>query len=139
MKTETIYKNFKISANYQGNKSASWDANNTNYHLITVTNLNNKKKTRFDFWNGRICGALRNENDLLDAFYCFLSDAECGTYNLNDFFKELYSGTDDISAVMKAHKACKNAYKKVMRILDNDEDMFYDLLNSLNEVLSEVC
>lgn len=48
----TIYKNFKLTSTYIGDKYLEVDSRTKNYnnHRITVTNTKTHKKTSFEFW-----------------------------------------------------------------------------------------
>ena len=128
---KTTYKNFMISDSFIGEKPATWNFNNCNYHKVTVKNTDNGRRTSFDFWCSISKPDFEDENDLLNAFYCFLSDAEAGTYNLDEFYNEFY-GNGQIEEAMKAHKGCKNALRKFDRLTDNAD--LWDLLNELSEI-----
>lgn len=131
---KTTYQNFTISAIYKGEKSASWDRNNKNHYKITVKNNENNKKTSFDFWCSIMNPELKDEKDLINAFYCFLTDAEAGTNTLSEFYKNYYGFDKDLSEAINCYNGCRKAYNKFMRILDNDIDKIYSLLNNLIEI-----
>ena len=72
----TIYKNFKLTSTYIGSKPWNTDAKmqNNNNHRITVTNTSIHKRTSFEFWGSIVNPEIKKEQELLFAFYCFLSD-----------------------------------------------------------------
>ena len=129
---KTTYKNFVISESFIGNKVSPWDENNYNYHKVTVKNLNNGKKTSFDFWCSIIEQTFKTENDLLFAFYCFLSDADAGNYDLDDFQGEF--GYKNVSECIRAWKACRKSLKKCERLFDCNDDLIYEMINDLSEI-----
>ena len=122
---KTNYKNFEISASYVGDKVSPWDTRNYNYHKITVKNIETKKRISFDFW----C-SIETADDILAAFYCFLSDATAGDYDIDDFYNEFY-GDGEIKEAVKAWHDCQKSLKKALRVVGNI-DTIYDLLNELN-------
>ena len=131
---KTTYKNFSISSvAHLGEKVSSWDCLNSNYHKITVKNLDNGKKTSFDFWCSRAEPTFKTENDLLNVFYCFLSDVDAGTYSLNEFYKE-FCPDSDIEKIINTWKECKKAYNKFYNLTGYSLDMLIDLINDLCEI-----
>lgn len=129
---KVTYKNFIISESYVGEKAATWNVNNKNQYKVTIKNTENNKKTSFDFWCSIVQPTFETEYDLLNAFYCFLSGAEAGSYELNEFYKEFgYENTEDC---IKTWKDCKKALRKCKRLFDNNDDIFYETINELSEI-----
>ena len=129
----TTYKNFKISAEFDGKKVAGWDANNDRHNKVTVKNLDNGKRTSFDFWGSVVNPRVESEYDLLNAFYCFVSDALCGADSFIEFCNEMGYDSDSRSAE-KIWKACTRSYIKFERVSGFDLDSMYDFINELQEV-----
>lgn len=127
---KTNYKNFIISASFNGEKCAAWDQRNHNNYIITVKNADTGLRTRFDFWSSIAHPELESKYDLLNAFYCFVSDAVSGVDTFEDFCAELGYDPDSRNAE-KIHNACRRAYKKITRIAPGVD--VYDLLNDLSE------
>lgn len=129
----TTYKNFKISAEFDGKKVASWDANNDRHNKVTVKNLDNGKRTSFDFWGSVKNPRVESEYDLLNAFYCFVSDALAGVDSFENFCSEFGYDTDSRNAE-KIWRACKRSTNKIFNLTGYSVDMLYDLVNDLQEV-----
>lgn len=129
----TTYKNFKISAEYDGKKVAGWDANNDRHNKVTVKNLDNGKRTSFDFWGSVVNPRVESEYDLLNAFYCFVSDALAGVDSFENFCSEFGYDTDSRNAE-KIWKACKRSTDKFFNLTNYSLDMVYDFINELQEV-----
>lgn len=127
---KTNYKNFEITAVYAGNKCSPWDESNYNYYKISVKNTETRKRTSFDFWCSIAHSEIENENDILEAFNCFLSDATAGNYDFDDFYFEFY-GNGEIKNALRAWRGCKKAYKNAIRVVGNI-DTIYNLLNELD-------
>lgn len=127
---KTNYKNFEITAVYAGDKCSPWDKSNYNYYKISVKNTETRKRTTFNFWCSIAHPEIENENDILEAFECFLNDATAGDYDIDDFYREFY-GDGEIENALKAWRGCKKAYKNAVRVV-GDIDTVYDLLNELN-------
>ena len=127
---KTNYKNFEITAVYAGDKCSPWDVRNYNYHKITVKNTETGKKTSFDFWCSIAHPEIEDENDILEAFDCFLRDATAGDYDIDDFYNEFY-GDGEIKDAVKAWHGCQRSLKKALRVIGNI-DTIYDLLNELD-------
>jgi len=123
------YKNFKITANYTGAKAAKWSKDNYNHHNITVINTDNGKRTRFDFWASIAHPVLESEYDVINAFYCFVSDAVSGLETFEEFCADFGYDNDSITA-LKTWRACKRSYNKLTRIYNGD---LYVLINELSE------
>ena len=130
---KTIYKNFKLTSTYIGDKL--WNADNKmqnyNNHRITVTNTSIHKRTSFEFWGSIINPEIKKEQELLFAFYCFLSDGLSSLYGFDEFCSEFGYNNDSIKAY-KTFKACEKSLHKLERIGIN-EGTIYDLMNDLQE------
>jgi hypothetical protein len=98
--------------------------------MITVTNTETGNKATFEFWASVAHPQLNREYDILNAFYCFVTDAVSGSYSFDDFCSEFGYDTDSKSAD-KIHKKCKKSLEKLQKIYDGD---IYDLANDLQEV-----
>ena len=129
----TTYKNFKITAEFDGLKVASWDEYNDRHNKVTIKNLENGKRTSFDFWGSVRNPSLESDYDLLNAFCCFVSDALSGLYSFDEFCGEFGYDTDSRKAE-KIYKACKRAYAKFERVSGFSESGLYDFINELSEV-----
>lgn len=130
---KATFKNFKVTATYTGEKKAPWNngmQENWNHHRLTVTNTDNKKSTRFDFWMSISNPKIKTEYDALNAFYCFVSDAVSGKESFDNFCSELGYDEDSRTAE-RTFKACKRSLEKLERIYDGD---LYDLANELQEI-----
>jgi len=70
-------------------------------------------------------------NDLIHAFYCFLSDAQSGTYSLEDFCSEFGYDLDSRRAE-RIYKQCQKSMDKLfdMGIFESE---VCDLLNEIQE------
>lgn len=130
---KTTYKNFVISEKFTQNKVSPWDKNNYNHHVVTVKNTDNGKKTCFDFWCSIVNPDFKNENDLLNAFYCFVSDAVSGLDSFYDFCRN-FGYDEDSRSAEKTWKACKKSLEKLERVSEFSTDEIYDLVNELSEI-----
>ena len=126
---KATFKNFTVSANYKGDKEASFIKGNYNNHLITVTNTDNKQRCTFEFWASISNPELNTEYDILNAFYCFVTDGISGKLDFEDFCREFGYDTNSRTA-KKTWKACGRAAAKLERIYSGD---IYDLANELGE------
>lgn len=126
------YKNYRITATYTGAKAATWSEKqeNWNHHNITVINTETGKRTRFDFWASIAHPVLDSEYDVINAFYCFVSDAVSGMESFTDFCAE-FGYDEDSRRAYKTWRACKRAADKFERI-SGDVDI-YDFINELSE------
>ena len=129
----TTYKNFKISAEFDGLKVAIWDEYNDRHSKVTIKNLENGKRTSFDFWGSIKNPRLESDYDLLNAFYCFVSDAISGLESFENFCGEFGYDTDSRKAE-KTYKLCKRAYVKFNRVSGFSDDEMYDFINELSEI-----
>jgi len=126
------FKNFTIEAEYTGSKKAEWSNNteNWNHHEVTITNTKTNEQTSFDFWASIANPELSSEYDILNAFYCFVSDAISGSYSFEEFCSEFGYDTDSRKAE-KTWKACQESYNNLLNIYNGD---IYDLVNELSEI-----
>jgi len=134
MKHSAKFKNYKVTATYTGSKKAPWTSpnipDNWNHHRITVYNLDNKKRTSFDFWASLANTKIVEEHDIISAFYCFITDATAGDMDFYEFCNEFGYEPLDNPEARQAWKGCKAAMKKANRILTDD---MYDLADRLSE------
>lgn len=130
---KTTYKQFAINTIYHGDKCWSCDNRNYNNHVVTVTNTETKKTTRFDFWCSIMRPEFESEYDVLNAFYCFVSDALSGLYSFDEFCGEFGYDSDSRKAE-KIYRACKKAYEKFARVSGLSDDEMYDFINELAEI-----
>lgn len=131
---KVTWKNFEITAEYKGDKPAPWTVNgrqNWNYHRITIKNTENCLRIGFDFWASIARPHLETEYDLLNAFYCFVSEALSGLETFEGFCSEFGYDTDSRTAE-RIWKACKSSAAKLERIAVGVD--LYDLCNELSEV-----
>ena len=129
----TQYKQFRITSTFLGDKLWSADDKMQNYnnHLVTIVNTETHKKTAFEFWGSIMKPEITTENELMFAFYCFLSDGEGSRYGFEEFCSEFGYDTDSRKAY-KTFKACEKSLKKAERI-GIDENMACDIMNDLQE------
>lgn len=127
------YKNFQISTVFKGDKFWNCDNRNRNNHIVTVKNTETGKFTRFEFWCSIANPLFENEYDVLNAFYCFVSDAVSGMESFSEFCNEFGYDADSMKSY-KTWKACKRALEKFKRISDFSDDEIYDFVNELAEI-----
>lgn len=129
---KVTFENFEITATYSGSKAADWGNKheNWNHHRITVKNVENRRWAQFDFWASIAHPKLDGEYDVLNAFYCFVSDAISGSYTYEEFCDE-FGYDEDSRRAEKTWKACKRTSKKLARIYEGD---IYDLSDKLQGV-----
>lgn len=134
---KTTYENFIISSKFVGEKAAPWSdeigRKNYNHNKVTVKNTDNGKSISFDFWCGLLRPELETESDLLDAFYCFVSDALLGWQSFVDFCNEMGYDSDSRKAE-KIWKACEKNYNKFSNLTGYSLDMMYDFVNKLADI-----
>ena len=124
------FKNFEIKATYKGNKKAEWSKENFNNHMVKVTNRDTQQSITFEFWASISNPKLKTEYDILNAFYCFVSDAIAGSYTFEEFCSE-FGYNNDSRQAEKIYKKCKKQLEKLKKIYDGD---IYELANKLQEV-----
>jgi hypothetical protein len=127
---KATFKQFEIKASYKGTKKAEWSSDNFNNHMITVTNTETGEKARFEFWASIANPELNKEYDILNAFYCFVSDAVSGSESFENFCSEFGYDTDSRTAE-KIYKKCQKQLEKLNKIYDGD---IYELVNELSEI-----
>lgn len=130
---KTNYKNFKITSTFLNNKCWKCDEKRQNYnnHRITVTNTETSKKTSFEFWGSIMKPEITTDQELLFAFYCFLSDGQSSRYGFNEFCSEFGYDTDSRRA-FSTFKECRKSLFKAEKI-GIDEDTACELMNDLQE------
>lgn len=126
------FENFRIHAEYTGSKKADWGdkTENWNHHHITVTNKDTKQQTTFDFWASIANPRVNTRYDILNAFYCFISDAISGDMTFKEFCSE-FGYDEDSRRAEKTWNACVKAHDKLQRIYPGD---IYELADRLQEI-----
>lgn len=140
---KATFKNYKISAKYKGDKvwnlktSTGRVVENWNNHTVTVTNTETGKQTRFDFWTSIMYPRMRTENDILEAFQCFLDEALSYIEARDewDFYSEF--GYTPSREAHKVWLSCKRQAEKAKRLVGNVDDL-YELSNALREKEEEI-
>lgn len=132
------YKNYKIVAKLQGAEiNKAWNDNKPrNKYFVYVTNTDNGEKTRFTFLDSldnTRRGVVLDGDDLLNAFYCFVSDACNSLYSFSDFCSE-FGYDEDSQSTKRIFKACQWAYKSFSRVSGLDDSSIYDFINELQEI-----
>ena len=105
---KTNYKEFTISAEFDGKKVAPWDNMNDRHSRVTVKNNETGKRTSFDFWGSVREPRLETNYSLLNAFYCFVSDGLSAVDGFENFCSEFGYDSDSRRAE-KIFKACKRS------------------------------
>lgn len=128
------FNDFEVKACYTGNKPAPWDngRENWNHHTVLVKSTETGKRTSFDFWASIMNPHLSSEYDVLNAFYCFVSDAVSGLESFSDFCRE-FGYDEDSRSAEKIWKSCRRSYEKLSRMSGFSRDEIYDLCNALAE------
>lgn len=130
---KATYNEFTINTNFDMNKPSHWDERNWNHHTVTVYSKKTGKRTRFDFWGSIMNPELDTEYDVLNSFYCFVSDAISGTYSFSEFCGE-FGYDEDSRKAERTWKACKRSLEKFQRMSGYSEDEMYDFINDLAEI-----
>lgn len=128
--SKATFKQFEVKASYKGTKKAEWSSDNFNNHMITVTNTETGNKATFEFWASMAHPELNREYDILNAFYCFITDAISGSESFEDFCSNFGYDKDSITA-LKIYRKCKKQLEKLNKICN---DNIHDLANELQEV-----
>ena len=127
------YKEFTITTSDCTNKPSSWNERNTNSYTVTVKSRETGKKTSFDFWCSIASPDFEKEYDVLNALYCFVSDAISGLYSFDEFCGE-FGCDNDSRRAERIYKACKRAYNKFQRVSGYNDDQMYEFINELAEI-----
>lgn len=129
---KTKFHEFTITSYYRGDKCWNCDSKNYNNHIITVYNTETKSKTSFEFWESLKESEIKTEEQLVNAFECFLSDALAyiQARDIDDFSREF--GYEKVTECLRAYNGCKKAAKKAKRVV-GDEDRLCDLINEIND------
>lgn len=134
----TTYKNFKIVAKLQGAEiNEAWNDNEPrNKYFVYITNMETGEKTRFTFWdslNNTQRGVVLDGEELLNAFYRFVSEACCGLYSFSEFCNE-FGYDEDSRKAERIFNACKRSYKSFSCVSGLDDSSIYDFINELQEI-----
>lgn len=128
------FKEFTVTVNHAQEKESPWGADLFQHNRVTVKSGKTGKRTSFDFWGSRVEPTPKDRYDVLNAFYCFVSDAlSGGEYEFPEFCKEFGYDVDNIDKAWGAWKGCKRSFDKLSRMSGYSMDELYDLCNELAE------
>lgn len=138
----TTYRNFKIVAKLQGAEiNKAWNDNKPrNKYFVYVTNTDNGEKTRFTFWDSldnTQRGVILDGDELLTAFYFFVSDAFNGSMSFEDFKIDFgYGFGNDPNGIecKRIYNACKRSFVSFSRVSGLDACAMCDFVNELQEI-----
>lgn len=119
-----------INSDFKGDKlwkNSNSRQENWNNHLVTVTH--NKKRLSFDFWGSVMNPENKTEQEVVFAFYCFLSDSCAGNGTFENFCSE-FGYDQDSRTAERIHKQCISSNQKFNRVFDCD---LYELCNEIQE------
>ena len=130
------FKNFELRDVFVGEKASLWSENNyENNYKIYVKNTKTGASTSFDFWTSKASPRIKTEYDLLNAFYCFVSDAFAGNESFESFCDEFGYNNDSMKAY-KTYKACVKSYNKFLHVSNFlfTENEVYEFINELQKI-----
>jgi hypothetical protein len=130
---KAVFKNIRVSAVYVGDEPAPFMANNYHKHCVSVYNVSTHKRTRFKFWASMMNPELRTEYEVLNALYCFVSDAVSGLDSFKDFCSN-FGYDSDSRAAYQTWLVCQRSSVKALRVLGVSQAELYDFLNELSEI-----
>jgi len=124
------FKNIRVSAVYVGDEPAPFMPNNYHNHRVRVYNTVTHKRTSF---KSVMNPELRSRYEVLNALYCFVSDAVSGLDSFEDFCRNF--GYDlDSRAAYQTWQLCQRSTVKALRVLAVSRSDLYDFLNELSEI-----
>jgi hypothetical protein len=127
------FKNIRVSAVYVGNEAAPFNPDNYHNHRVCVYNTVTHKRTSFKFWASIVSPELGSRYEVLNALYCFVSDAVSGLDSFEDFCRNFGYDIDSRSAY-QTWQACQRSSVKALRVLGVSRSELYDFLNALSEI-----
>ena len=113
-KTTTTANEIQLKSVFLNNKLWANSGKNANYNNHKITVKTNKGKITFDFWSSIANPEITNDNELIFAFYCFLSDSFAAEQTYFDFCSEF--GYDTNTESKKIYNSCvrsKNKFDKI--------------------------
>lgn len=139
---KTTFGPFRLTSIYKGDKDwhKSWDVSdypeNWNNHIVTVQSELTGKVTRFEFWESNAAKEIATRWQLLNAFWCFLSDCESAIScrDWRDFQQEF--GYEDDTRAKRVYNACLREWTKAQRLGLNETNI-YETINKLEEEMED--
>lgn len=116
----------KLTSKYQGVAYPWGEKYQKNHYRVFITI--NGEKVQFEYYTNAVSPLKKDE--LINAFYCFLSDgiAYINARDIDDFQSEF--GYTKVSECTQVYNACKRAYEKWMNVGGID---IYDICNWLQD------
>lgn len=130
---KAAFKNIRVSARYVGNEAAPFNPDNYHNHRVRVYNVDNRKRTSFKFWASVMNPELCSRYEVLNALYCFVSDAVSGLDSFEDFCRNFGYDPDSRSAY-KIWQICQRSSVKALRVFGLSRSELYEFLNALSEI-----
>lgn len=131
--SKASFKNIRVSAVYVGDEAAPFNSNNYHKHRVRVYNVSTHKRTFFKFLASVMNPELKSRYEVLNALYCFVSDAVSGLDSFEEFCGNFGYDTDSRSAY-QTWQICQRSSVKALRVLGVSRAELYDFLNELNEI-----
>ena len=131
--SKASFKNIRVSAVYVGDEAAPFMPSNYHKHRVSVYNVSTHKRTSFKFWASVMNPELRSRYEVLNALYCFVSDAVSGLDSFEAFCDSFGYAVDSRSAY-QTWQVCRRSSVKALRVLGVSRAELYDFLNELSEV-----
>jgi hypothetical protein len=127
------FKNIRVSAVYVGDEPAPFNPDNYHKHRVSVYNTVTHKRTSFKFWASIMNPELSTCYQVLNALYCFVSDAVSGLDSFEDFCRTMGYDPDSRKAY-ETWQICQRSSVKALRVLGVSRSELYDFLNELSAV-----
>jgi len=126
-------KTISIESVWTNEKKSSWGAHENQHHTILVTHEDTT--VSFDYWASQAKPSIECEQDLHDAFNCFLLDAMSGDNTHNGFCDELgyemYNDEGEIDTdTLDVYNSCVKMNNKFNSLNIGD---IYDCSNDFSE------
>lgn len=130
---KAVFQHIRVSAVYVGDEPAPFMPSNYHKHRVSVYNTINRKRTYFKFWASMMNPELRSHYDVLNALYCFVSDAVSGLDSFEDFCST-FGYDKDSRLAYQTWQGCQRSSVKALRVLGISRSELYDFLNELSAV-----
>lgn len=133
---DTIFNDIELTSEYTGKKSALFDTDGTTMERHwTIKCKKEDREIEFDYYPSKANPYVDTEEEILEAFECFLSDAVYGFESLDDVYNEL-GCNGSISQFIATYNACVDAGEKLKYLLGtSDTSDIEELREDLYKVL----
>ena len=121
MSNTAIFKRYKITCTYTGDKESPMSDGNMHHSSVTVKNMNTKKSVVLSMWGTEQRPKFELEADIIYTFHCFLQSALMSSIGMKDFCAGMDLKYEEFDMWSKKFALSDVTKDKIHHVLDDDD------------------